>query len=113
MNHQQLGPDQAIDFKRYYFYGFIINLLPIYVFYPIRTAKTIQQSNIGTSSSTSFSKVVTERVKIEGVRGLYKGVGVYALGSIGGRLVHFSTYDALRDRVHKGNGKSLGLGCFI
>ncbi|CAB4400671.1 mitochondrial carrier [Rhizophagus irregularis] len=110
MNHQQLGPDQAIDFKRYYFYGFIINLLPIYVFYPIRTAKTIQQSNIGTSSSTSFSKVVTERVKIEGVRGLYKGVGVYALGSIGGRLVHFSTYDALRDRVHKGNGKSLGLG---
>ncbi|RIA89329.1 mitochondrial carrier domain-containing protein [Glomus cerebriforme] len=110
MNYQQLGPDQTIDFKKYYFYGFLINLLPIYVFYPIRTAKTIQQSNIGTSSSTSFPRVVAERVKSEGARGLYKGVGVYALGSIGGRLVHFSTYDALRDRVHKGRGRSLGLG---
>ena len=109
MIHKQLGPDQTIDFKRYYFYGFFINLLPIYVFYPIRTAKTIQQSNIGTSSSTSFLKVVAERVKLEGARGLYKGVGVYALGSIGGRLVHFATYDALRDRVHKGKGKRLGL----
>jgi hypothetical protein len=109
MNYQQLNPDQAIDFKRYYFYGFFINLLPVYLFYPIRTAKTIQQSNIGTSSSTSFSKIVAERVKLEGARGLYKGVGVYALGSIGGRLVHFSTYDALRDRVRKGRGKGLGL----
>ena len=35
-------------------------------------------------------------------------MGVYAF-SIGGRLVHFSTYDALRDRVHKGRGKSVGL----
>src|SRR5436190_22088298 len=109
MNYQQLGPDQTINFKRYYFYGFFINLLPVYLFYPIRTAKTIQQSNIGTSSSTSFPKVVAERVKLEGARGLYKGVGVYALGSIGGRLVHFSTYDALRDRVHKGRAKRLGL----
>ncbi|CAI2170138.1 14362_t:CDS:1 [Funneliformis geosporum] len=109
MNNRPLSLDQKINFKQYYFYGFIINLLPIYIFYPIRTVKTIQQSNIGTSSSTSFFKVFSERVKTEGARGLYKGVGVHALGSIGGRLVHFSTYDALRDRVYRGRGKGIGL----
>ncbi|CAJ0757765.1 20769_t:CDS:1 [Entrophospora sp. SA101] len=109
MNHLPLGSDQTIDFKRYYFYGFIINLLPIYIFYPIRTAKTIQQSNIGTELSTSLFEVFKERLKSEGTRGLFKGVSVYAMGSIGGRLVHFATYDALRERVGKGNAKNIGL----
>ncbi|CAG8829532.1 22319_t:CDS:1 [Gigaspora margarita] len=108
--NSRLERDQTIDFKRYYLYGFIINLIPIYVFYPIRTIKTIQQSNIGTSSATTMGKVFTERIKAEGVRGFFKGVGVYGLGSISGRLVHFSTYDALRDMVHKGKGSSVGLG---
>ncbi|CAG8577722.1 19933_t:CDS:1 [Racocetra persica] len=106
----RLERDQAIDFKRYYLYGFFINLIPVYVFYPIRTVKTIQQSNIGTSSTTSMGQVFAERIKTEGVRGFFKGVGVYGLGSICGRLVHFSTYDALRDIVHKGKGGSIGLG---
>ncbi|CAG8472216.1 5577_t:CDS:2 [Dentiscutata heterogama] len=106
----RLERDQAIDFKRYYLYGFFINLIPIYVFYPIRTIKTIQQSNIGTSSATTMGKVFAERIKAEGVRGFFKGVGVYGLGSISGRLVHFSTYDALRDMVYKGKGSSVGLG---
>lgn len=96
-----LGPNQIIDFKRYYSYGILINLVPVYMFYPIRTAKTIQQSNIGTSSSTFLGKVFVERVKSEGIRGLFKGVGIYAVGSISGRLIHFSTYDALRERVHR------------
>ncbi|CAG8669387.1 23414_t:CDS:2 [Dentiscutata erythropus] len=106
----RLKRDQTIDFKRYYLYGFFINLIPIYVFYPIRTIKTIQQSNIGTSSATTMGKVFAERIKAEGVRGFFKGVGVYGLGSISGRLVHFSTYDALRDMVYKGKGSSVGLG---
>ncbi|CAG8517374.1 10477_t:CDS:1 [Acaulospora colombiana] len=110
MNIQLLDSDHVIDFRRYYLYGFLLNLVPVYLFYPVRTAKTIQQSNIGTSSTTFLGKVFAERVKSEGFRGLYKGVGVYAIGSIGGRLVHFSTYDALRDRVYKGRGNTVGLG---
>ncbi|CAG8519591.1 10124_t:CDS:2 [Scutellospora calospora] len=106
----RLEKDQAIDFKRYYLYGFLINLIPIYVFYPIRTVKTIQQSNIGTSSTTSMGKVFSERIKTQGVRSFFKGVGVHGLGSISGRLVHFSTYDALRDMVYKGKGGYVGLG---
>ncbi|CAG8516938.1 10178_t:CDS:2 [Diversispora eburnea] len=84
----------------------------VYMFYPIRTAKTIQQSNIGTSSSTFLGNVFLERIKSEGIRGLFKGVGIYAIGSISGRLIHFSTYDALRERVYRkrGNSSSLPLG---
>ncbi|CAG8630067.1 148_t:CDS:1 [Ambispora gerdemannii] len=110
MSHRHLDQNKVIDFKRYYTYGFLINLLPIYIFYPVRTGKTLQQANIGTGSSTSLVSVITERVRTEGIRGLYKGMSVYALGSISGRLVHFATYDALRERVYKGQGNSVGLG---
>ncbi|CAG8466573.1 5501_t:CDS:1 [Ambispora leptoticha] len=110
MSHRHLDQNKVIDFKRYYAYGFLINLLPIYIFYPVRTGKTLQQANIGTGSSTSLVSVITERVRTEGVRGLYKGISVYAFGSISGRLVHFATYDALRERVYKGRGSSVGLG---
>ncbi|KAG9287911.1 hypothetical protein G9A89_017506 [Geosiphon pyriformis] len=110
MNRPYLDADQVIDFKRYYAYGFVINLIPLYIFYPVRTGKTLQQANIGTGFSTSLFSVIAERTRTEGVRGLYKGLGVYAFGSISGRLVHFATYDALRERVYKGRGSSLGLG---
>nr|CAG8481704.1 10796_t:CDS:10 [Entrophospora candida] len=45
------------------------------------------------------------------IRGLFKGVSIYTTGILGDILVHFSTYDALREHVSKGNAKGIGLSC--
>ncbi|CAJ0826520.1 6037_t:CDS:10 [Entrophospora sp. SA101] len=68
--------------------------------------KTTQQSNIGTDLSTSL--FFKRKIK---TRGLFKGVSIYTTGILGDILAHFSTYDASREHVNKGNAKGIGLSC--
>ncbi|KAL1921085.1 uncharacterized protein VTP21DRAFT_11720 [Calcarisporiella thermophila] len=86
-----------IDFKRYYFYGTILNAPIILALYPFRTVKILQQTQ---NSTATVTQLLRQRIRTRGIRGLFDGGSFFVGGSLFARLCQFGTYDFIREKIN-------------
>ncbi|OZJ06065.1 hypothetical protein BZG36_01082 [Bifiguratus adelaidae] len=88
--------DVARDFRRYYAYAALFNIPPIYIFYPLRTVRVLQQAALKEAVSDSISDVLRARVRTGGFSALFHGSISFMIGSTLGRLIQFGAYDTMK-----------------
>ena len=76
--------------------GVVVGFLSISVSYPLEYIRTRLAADIGTHQTREFSgirHVFQQTVEVNGVRGLYKGVGSYIAGMVSYRALYYGLYD--------------------
>ncbi|KAG0291056.1 hypothetical protein BGZ96_005556 [Linnemannia gamsii] len=89
----------VIDFRRYYFYATIYNVPPIFLTYPLRTVRLLQQSKTSIPISTSVFKVIRNVYKKNGFRALFAGSAIFTTGVTTTKIVQFATYDYSAQKI--------------
>ncbi|KAF9138682.1 hypothetical protein BGX30_008889 [Mortierella sp. GBA39] len=89
----------VIDFRRYYFYATIYNVPPIFLTYPFRTVRLLQQSKTSIPFSTSVFKVIRNVYKKNGFRALFAGSAIFTTGVTTTKIVQFATYDYSAQKI--------------
>ncbi|KAG9070567.1 hypothetical protein KI688_008105 [Linnemannia hyalina] len=89
----------VIDFRRYYFYATIYNVPPIFLTYPFRTVRLLQQSKTSIPVSTSVFKVIRNVYKKNGFRALFAGSAIFTTGVTTTKIVQFATYDYSAQKI--------------
>ncbi|KAG0276670.1 hypothetical protein BGZ95_007204 [Linnemannia exigua] len=88
-----------IDFRRYYFYATIYNVPTIFLTYPFRTVRLLQQSKTSIPVSTSVFKVIKNVYKKNGFRALFAGSAIFTAGVTTTKILQFATYDYSAQRI--------------
>lgn len=94
-------PGYTIDFRRYYFYGALLNCAPVFIFYPLRTVRVLQQANLSEAVSDRVSEVIRQRLRTGGVASLFQGAVSFTTASTAAKLIQFGAYDWMRVWVNR------------
>ncbi|KAG0265112.1 hypothetical protein DFQ27_000830 [Actinomortierella ambigua] len=94
-----------IDFRKYCFWGAVLNAATIAPFYPLRTVRLLQQSKQAVPVSNSISTVVRDVARTRGVKALFGGATVFTFGLTATKIINFGTYDLLRGWIARDNHK--------
>ncbi|RUS21458.1 mitochondrial carrier domain-containing protein [Endogone sp. FLAS-F59071] len=97
-------PGHAIDFRRYYFYGALFNCAPVFIFYPLRTVRVLQQAHFSEAVSDRVFEVIRQRLRAGGVASLFQGAVSFTTASTAAKLIQFGAYDWMRVWVNKNRG---------
>ncbi|KAK3848657.1 MAG: mitochondrial carrier domain-containing protein [Linnemannia gamsii] len=92
-----------IDFRRYYFYATIYNVPPIFLTYPFRTVRLLQQSKTSIPVSTSVFKVIKNVYRKNGFRALFAGSAIFTAGVTTTKILQFATYDYSAQKIKEQN----------
>ncbi|KAG0018580.1 mitochondrial aspartate-glutamate transporter agc1 [Podila clonocystis] len=92
MPPQSIDPAK-IDFRRYYFWGTILNVPPILLMYPMRTVRLLQQRKSAVPVSSSIFRVMKDVQQKNGFRALFAGATVFSAGLTATKILQFATYD--------------------
>ncbi|KAF9978932.1 hypothetical protein BGZ73_008437 [Actinomortierella ambigua] len=94
-----------IDFRKYCFWGAVLNAATIAPFYPLRTVRLLQQSKQAVPVSNSISTVVRDVARTRGVKALFGGATLFTFGLTATKIINFGTYDLLRGWIARDNHK--------
>ncbi|KAF9428258.1 mitochondrial aspartate-glutamate transporter agc1 [Podila epigama] len=92
MPPQPVDPSK-IDFRRYYFWGTVLNVPPILLMYPMRTVRLLQQRKSAIPVSSSIFKVMKDVQQKNGFRSLFAGATVFSAGLTATKILQFATFD--------------------
>ncbi|KAL8509243.1 hypothetical protein ACS0TY_016437 [Phlomoides rotata] len=96
----------GLEFWQYMIAGSIAGSIEHMAMFPVDTLKTGMQAI--TSSSTKISQITLRQslgsiLKLEGLSGLYRGIGAMGLGAGPAHAVYFSVYEASKKFLSSGN----------
>lgn len=92
---------ERIDKAKFNLYGVGLFTAVSAVLYPISLVKTRIQVAAGESVHTNAVGVFKKILKNDGVRGLYRGFGTTAMGSIPGRAMFLATLEISKDSTNR------------
>ncbi|KAG0241137.1 hypothetical protein BGW41_006243 [Actinomortierella wolfii] len=94
-----------IDFRKYCFWGAVLNAATIAPFYPLRTVRLLQQSKQDIPVSNSISTVVRDVARTRGVKALFGGATIFTFGLTATKIINFGTYDLLKGWIARDHHK--------
>ncbi|KAK9168041.1 hypothetical protein Syun_000181 [Stephania yunnanensis] len=100
-----LPSHDGLEFWQFMVSGSIAGCVEHTAMFPIDTLKTRMQA-IGSSPSSQLvgvSQAFRSVVKLEGLIGLYRGIGAMVLGAGPAHAVYFSVYELCKERFSNGN----------